>query len=127
MALIVFGIPLTLYGAKFLPWVVGLVSGFAAFTLVLLVCAGFGLMDYVYTGEELGLLILSFVVSAIIGLLIGALMKIYFFYGFVFIGFIAGYFFGSLIYAMLLFWLESVYVLFFTGLLFALIDACLCY
>jgi hypothetical protein len=45
--MLVVGLIVTYYGKRFLPWVIAIFSGGAAFFIVLLLCSVMGMLDYI--------------------------------------------------------------------------------
>mmetsp|Transcript_32231 Transcript_32231/g.31541 ORF Transcript_32231/g.31541 Transcript_32231/m.31541 type:complete len:183 (-) Transcript_32231:32-580(-) len=98
----------------------------------MLICSAIGWLDYIdptMADEEgsLGLTIVSFLLAIICGAGVGALFKIFFFYGFVLLGFILGFLGGYAIYALLLMWADSVVLLYILEFGIALVGAYLCF
>lgn len=74
------------------------------------------------------MVVFSFILALALGLLVGFLMKVFFFYGFVVLGAIAGYFLGNMIYNLILInFVKNSAVLFATSFGLAIILAYLCY
>lgn len=114
--MLVVGFLVTYYGKRFLPWVIAIFSGGATFFIVLLFCSLFGMLDYIDPTQDegsVGLVVLSFLLATAAGVLVGFFMKKFFFYGFIVLGFIAGYFAGNLLYNLVLIGLVQSSVLFF--------------
>jgi len=91
------------WGGKFIPWVVAVFSGFVTFLFTLLLCSVMGMLNYIdptQTGGNVGLVILSFILAIGLGILVGVLMKAFFLIGFCFLGFVAGYTLGGLLYSL---------------------------
>ena len=57
-----------------MPMVIGLFSGIFVFAGSLFFCSIFGMMDYLESSEDLGLLLISYFVSMTLGLIAGYLM-----------------------------------------------------
>eukprot|EP00349_Pseudokeronopsis_sp_Brazil_P002402 CAMPEP_0202956202 /NCGR_PEP_ID=MMETSP1396-20130829/732_1 /ASSEMBLY_ACC=CAM_ASM_000872 /TAXON_ID= /ORGANISM="Pseudokeronopsis sp., Strain Brazil" /LENGTH=308 /DNA_ID=CAMNT_0049673119 /DNA_START=226 /DNA_END=1152 /DNA_ORIENTATION=- len=116
--LICSGLVLTFYGAKFLPWVVGIVAGLSGFVLSMVFFSAIGWLDYIdptlsdSADGSLGLAILATCLSLIIGGLVGVLFKIFFFWGFILIGFVLGFLCGTLLYSAFFLWTDSLWFLY---------------
>jgi len=114
--LIVLGFIVTFYGAKFLPWVVAVLTGGATFLVVMLLCSVMGMLNYIdptQEGGNVGLVVLSFVLAIGLGVLVGFLLKKFLVVGFGILGFLAGFFLGNLLYNLVLVtFLQSSVVLF---------------
>ena len=115
--LIVGGFVVAFFGARFLPRVVAAVAGIITFLVVMVICSVCGMLSYIdpSAAEDEGslvLVILAFVLALGLGVLAGLLMSKFFFYGFVFLGFIGGYFCGGILYSLVFIsWCDAYWVL----------------
>lgn len=74
------------------------------------------------------MVVLSFILAGLLGVGVGFLMKVFFFYGFVVLGAIAGYFLGNMIYNLILInFVKNAGALFATSFGLSIILAFLCY
>jgi len=109
--LVFFGAFCTLWGRKFIPWIVAIVGGIVTFIVVMFFASVVGMLNYVdptKTGGSLGLVILAFVLAIGLGVLVGwVLKKKFFLIGFALIGFAAGFLVGNLLYNLVLFKIDS--------------------
>jgi len=93
------------WGRKFIPWVISIAGGFITFAFVLLLCSVSGMLDYIdptQQGGNIGLVLLSFALAAVLGALVGFLLWKFIMVGLVILGGIAGFFAGTLLYNLVL-------------------------
>ncbi len=120
-------------GSKFLPWIVAGVTFIAAYFAIMLLCSMVGMLDYIDPSKSdsdgnIGLVITSFLLALIGAIVAAIIVRRFFFYGFVFLGFAAGYFAGTLFYTLVFVaWLQSEAALLIISLGFAFTGAFLCY
>jgi hypothetical protein len=119
------------FGRKFIPWVIGVVSGSAAFVVCLITFQFIGFLDYFTnsTNEGLSAALISIAMALIIGVAIGYFMMTKFLMiGLCILGGVAGFFAGGIIFNVFMVeWVTSVVALWCTILFFAIIGACLAY
>jgi hypothetical protein len=112
---IIAGPIINFFGRKFVPWVIAIISGFAAFLIILLLCSAFGWLNYIdptQNGGSVGMVILSFVLALLAAVAVGWLMKRFLIIGVIILGFVAGFVLGGLLYNLVLIeWAKSVWVL----------------
>lgn len=88
------------FGRKFFPWVIGILTGGIAFSLVMVFCSAMGMLDKLEGHEgSIALVVVSFILAIGIGFLVGFLVKkFYDEVGVLLLGGATGYFLGTLIY-----------------------------
>lgn len=115
LLLIGFGVLSTFWGKSLFDYTVGLLSGGVVFMLSLLAMSMFEMLEYLTeedNDEELYLTIIAFVVSLLLGFLVGYFMyRSGSYFGVITIGTIAGFFLGMQLYNLLFFETHKLWVL----------------
>lgn len=125
--LIAFGAVTTFFGGKYFPYVLSAVAGGLTFLVLLLLASVFGFLkaldqDRDPSGGEIAITVVSFIVSAALGVFAGWFIKKIQRIGITLLGAAAGFFGGFLLYTFVFIqWLDHVAVLITLSLLGALI------
>ncbi len=118
-----FGPVMNFYGRKFIPWVIGIVSGSAVAFVCIVLCQFMGLLDYFTTEEgSFPAALISILVSIMIGVVVGFFMKTKLLtIGFCILGGVAGFFMGGIIFNLFMVEWASSLIAFWATLIFAAI------
>jgi hypothetical protein len=128
---ILLGPILNFWGRKFIPWVIGIVTGLTAFTVLLIVFQFLGLLDWFDSSktDTSGVAaFISIVVAIIIGFATGYFFKNKFLkIGFLILGGVAGFFLGGIVYTSFMVELNSLTYMWLTIIFFIIVGGCLAY
>jgi len=128
--LVFFGAVCTLYGKKFIPWIVAIVGGIVTFLVIMFLASVMGMLNYIdptQEGGNVGTVILAFILAIGLGILAGWILKKKFFLiGFALMGFAAGFLVGNLLYNLVLFKINSTALYWIVCILFGAAAAFLC-
>jgi hypothetical protein len=109
----VIGAIVAFYGRAVFPWVVAVIGGFVAFSMIMLLCSVMGMLDSM-EGDGTGnvaLAVLSFVISLAAGIALGYFLFSALSLGAAVLGAIGGFFIGFTLYNLLLEWSSSLTLL----------------
>jgi hypothetical protein len=100
--LLVVGPVICFFGKRFIPWVIAVIGGVAAFLITLILCSAMNMLDYIdpTTGSDASVfwVVLAFFLSLGAGVLVGWLLKKFIVVGLLIVAFVGGFAAGGLLY-----------------------------
>jgi len=127
--LLIVGGTVTYYGRKFFPWVIAVIGGGTAFLAAMLLCSVIGMLKSMENNGRgnIGLTVLAFIISGVIGILAGWFLRVFLRIGACFLGAVCGFFLGGSLYNLAFYWANSLWLLICVSFGLAILGAFLAY